>query len=349
MPPTTAASMGATAAGAVKPSIQSRPHLPHIPAPNIPAPHLPHVQPPHISAPHLPKVQAPHLQAPQFHAPHVQAPKAPGFMNEFGTWAMNLSWGARLRVAATGALLVWLVFIAFPITTVTTVSSAVGGLQLSNQSNKSGQSVQLIRNPTNNGSGKVKIAYAVSTQTPVPTKTPAPTATRKPQATRAPVTRVPTPTSAPVIAAPAYPPLPARWIDPRLGDGPQVLPHLEQVKVIPATVGHGQKFWYVTKLKFENIEESGSDHSIYVSILDESGKRTEAKLKLWGEGSGDLPDPEQKKPDDMCQCNYGIGMWGDGYGVQIVDQYPSDQVVGMIMPMRRHVNYRITYQLVTNP
>jgi hypothetical protein len=301
----------------------------------------------------LPKVQAPHLQAPQFHTPNLHAPKAPSFVSEFSTWVGNLSWGARLRVAATGALLIWLMFIAFPITTITTVSSAVGGLQLSNQNGKSpagGQPVQLIRAPATSSSGKVKVAYAVSTQTPVPTKTAAPTATRKPQATRAPATRVPTPVPAPVVAAPAVAPLPARQLDPRLGDSPQALDHLQQVKVVPASgVGHGQKFWYVTRLKFENIDESGNDHSIYVSILDENGKRTEAKLKLWGEGSGDLPDPEQKTADDMCQCNYGIGMWGDGYGVQIVGQYPSDQVVGMVMPMRRHVNYRITYQLVTNP
>ena len=64
---------------------------------------------------------------------------------------------------------------------------------------------------------------------------------------------------------------------------------------------------------------------------------------------GYLPDPEQKKADDMCQCNYGIDMWGDGYAVKIADQYPSDQALGMIMPMRRHVNYRVYFQLVTNP
>ncbi len=337
----------------------SAPHLPHVPAPHISRPQLPHLQAPHIPTPQLPHIQAPHISKPQMphvptphlphlQAPHLQHPHTPGFLSEFGTWAKNLSWGARLRVFVTGALLVWLLFIAFPITTVTTVSSAVAGLQLSNQSTKPVQPVQLVRNPSSNG--KQKVAYAVASPTPLPTRTPKPTATR-PRPTSAPaLKREPTavpPTAAPAV--PTVPPLPPAEVDPRLGSGPQVLPHLEQVKIIPVSVASGQKYWRVTKLKFEDISESGSDHSIYVKIFDENGKRTEAKLKLWGEGSGDLPDPEQKKADDMCDCNYGIGMWGDGYGVQIVDQYPSDKVVGMVMPMKRHVNYRVTYQLVTNP
>lgn len=129
-----------------------------------------------------------------------------------------------------------------------------------------------------------------------------------------------------------------------------MLPHLEQVKVIDATgVVHGQKFWRAISLKFEDISESGSDHTIYVKIWDENGKRTGAKIKWWGEGTGDQPDQPEKTADDVCDCNYGLFMFGDAYGVKITDQYPSDQVVGMIMPMRRHVNYKIIYQLTTMP
>jgi hypothetical protein len=139
-------------------------------------------------------------------------------------------------------------------------------------------------------------------------------------------------------------------LDARLGNSPQALPHLEQVRVVDApSVGHGQKFWRVTSLKFEDISEANNDHTIYVKILDENGKRTEANIKWWGDGSGDQPPQEQKKADDICDCNYGLFMFGDGYGVKIDDQHPSDQVVGMIMPMRRHVNYKVIFQLVTNP
>jgi CRP-like cAMP-binding protein len=344
------------------------PHLPHIDKPQMPTPqkpqvqapplippvshqqarHLPHFQAPHLQAPHLPTPQMPHLQT-----PHVQRRHSPTFLNEFGTWASNLSWGARLRVVASGALLLWLVFITFPITTVTTVSSAVAGLQLSNQPKSSSQGVQLVRSASDSSGGKAKVAYAVSTETPVPTKTPQPTATPKPRPTSAPATRIPT--AIPVAAAPAapvIPPLPPVEWDPRLGTGPQVLPHLENVRLIPAQVGHGQKFWRAVKVKFENIDESGSDHTIYVKILDESGKRVDGKkLQVTSDTSGEVfPDqPTEKSADDMCDCNFNYPMYGDGYDVQIIDGLPSDKVGGMVMPMRRHVNYKITFQLSTNP
>ena len=291
----------------------------------------------------------PHVQA-----PHLQRPHAPTFLNEFGAWATNLSWGARLRVLATGALLLWLVFITFPITTVTTVSSAVGGLQLLNQSGKSSSQPVLIRNPSGSGSSKIKVAYAVTTPTSAPTKTPQPTSTPRPRPTTAPVVRV-APTTAPVAAAPVAPAIPAlptvEW-DARLGNGPQVLPHLENVRLIPAQVGHGQKYWRVTKVIFQNIDESTNNHAIFVKILDENGKRVDGqKVVVTSDTSGETyPDqPTEKTADDMCDCNYNYPMYGDGYNVQIVGDLPSDKVGGMIMPLRRHVNYLITYQRVTNP
>ena len=249
--------------------------------------------------------------------------------------------------------MLWLVFITFPITTVTTVSSAVGGLQLLNQPKSSSQGVQLVRSPSDSGGSKVKVAFAVSTQTPVPTKTPQPTATAKPKPTSVPATRVPT--AVPVAAAPAAPtapPLPPIEWDPRLGNGAQVLPHLENVRLIPAQVAHGQKYWRAIKVKFENIDESGSDHTIYVKILGENGKRVDGKkLAVTSDTSGELyPDqPTEKSADDICDCNFNYPMYGDGYVVQIIDGIPSDKVGGMIMPLRRHVNYKITFQLVTNP
>jgi len=322
---------------------------------------VPHTQP-HATQQHATHVlpHAARLAPPPAHAraPKPAArPRAPReenvFFKELGEWVTGLSIGAKLRVAVLGLLLVWFVVIAGPVTTVSTVSSAVGGLQILNPSAPNADTTQkatVAAPPRDTGNNNPKIAFAVPTNTPVPTRTPLPTFTPRPKPTLAPATRTPAPPpAAAASAATAIPTLPPAYIDARLGTGPQVLPLLDKVKIIPANVARGQKFWRVTSLKFEDITESGSDHSIYVKIFDESGKRTEAKLKLRGEGSGDLPDPEQKKADDICDCNYGIGMWGDGYGVQIVDQYPSEQVVGMIMPMNRHVNYRIAFQLSTMP
>ncbi len=329
---------------------------PVAPAMNINVPSAPVPPAASINVLPVPKPQRSRAQAPHLQPPPIGRPHAPGFFSEFGVWVRNLTWGARLRVLATGALLTWLVFVAFPITTITTVSSAVGGLQLSNRSGKaasSSPSVQLLRSSASGGSNGEKVAYAVATATPVPTKTPRPTSTPKPRPTVAALKReapAAAPTAAPTaLPLPTLPPV--EW-DPRLGNGPQALPHLENVRLIPAQVAHGQKFWRVIRVKFENIDESGNDHTIYVKILGEDGKRVDGiKLQVTSDTTGEaFPDqPTEKSASDLCDCNYNYPLYGDGYDVQIIDQYPSDKVAGMIMPLRRHVNYRITYQLVTNP
>ncbi len=276
-----------------------------------------------------------------------------GFFAELRTWVTGLSLGAKLRALTLAGLAVWFFVIVGPFTTVTTVSSAVGGLQLSNNATGGASAPQdKTAVARGNSAGPAKVAFAIPTNTPVPTRTPQPTFTPRPQPTAVRVVPTRVPTAAPVVAAAAapVPTLPPAEIDPRLVPGSgKDLPHVNQFKLTPATVARGQKFWRITKVVFEDISESGNDHTIYVMIKDESGKRAEVKLKWWGEGSGDLPDQPQKSADDMCQCNYGLFMYGDGYGIKIVDQYPSDQATGMIMPMRRHVNYRVYYQLTTMP
>ena len=292
-------------------------------------------------------------------APRTYAPQQPrrGFFVEAGEWLNGLSLGAKARALTLGALVLWIVLIALPFTTITAVSSTVGGLQVS-------------KNPGENGTGnndvaedynpypisRLKLAFALPTNTPVFTPTPRPTNTPRPTATRPPATRVP-PTAVPVAvaapAAPAAPPLPPAEIDPRLvpGSGKE-LPHVSQFKLIPANAARGQKFWRVTKVVFEDVSESNNDHTVYVMIKDDGGKRTEAKLKVWYDGDGGVDissEQEQKSASDMCNCNYGIGMYGGAYGVQINEGIPSDAATGMIMPLKRHVNYRVYFQLATMP
>ena len=338
----------------VAPANESKSHHPHLQAPHLQAPKLPHIQ--------APRLQAPHMQAP--HLPHMQPPHVPNiatgtkhFMEEFSAWTHGLSTGAKLRVLTLSLLAVWFIVIAGPWTTITAVSSAVGGLQLSNDVGTTTVKSSSVADANPFGNQKQKVANAVATNTSVPTRTPQPTFTAQPspKPTLKPVTRTPAPLAPAAAAAPPTPSVPAlppiEW-DPRLGNGPQVLPRLENVRLIPATVARGQKFWRVTRVKFENIDESGSDHTIYVKIQDANGKRMDGvKIAVTSDTSGELfPDqPTEKSASDMCDCNYNYPMYGDGYDVQIVDGTPSDKVAGMIMPLRRHVNYKITFQLVTNP
>jgi CRP-like cAMP-binding protein len=347
-----------------KPEQSNKPHLPNVHLPHISKPHLPHIE-----TPHLPHVQLPHVQMPHLPAPHLPTHKSTAakaqphaarrdnsFGREFGPWLNKLSVGGKLRLLVLLMFAFWFLIVSIPWMTISTVSSAVGGLQLSSAENTAatnGNKTAETSNGNSNG-GRSKVAYALPTNTPVPTRTPQPTFTPRPQPTRVLPTKTPVPAAPAVAAAPAapVPALPPASIDPRLVPGSgKDLPHVNQFKLIPATVARGQKFWRITSVVFEDISESNNDHTIYVMIKDENGKRTEAKIRAWGESSGDYPAESipQKSPDDICNCNYGVFMYGDGYSVKVMDQYPSDQASGMIMPMRRHVNYRVTFQLTTMP
>ncbi len=104
------------------------------------------------------------------------------------------------------------------------------------------------------------------------------------------------------------------------------------------------------RVKFEDITESGNDHTIYVKVIDECGNRVAGKqAHFLGEVSGDLGFPDEKLPGDLCDCNFDFPMFGDAYSVLIEDQILSDTMAGMIMPMNRHVNYRVTFQRTRHP
>ncbi len=346
---------GTPSAGRV-PHQQSAPVTPRAPSPVAqPAPRAPRT--PQTGATSMP------AQARPGAAPRPRRQRNQ-FLDELIDWLRGLSFGAKFRITALTGLFVWFAFIAIPATAITTVTSAVGGLQIFNAAPANAGSstpapnapVQLTR--TTSGGAKPKVAYMVPTETPVPTRTrtPAPTATRRPP-TAVPATRAhAAPTAAAAIAAQiaapaALPTLPPIYWDQRLGNGTQVLPHLDSVRIVPANVAHGQKYWRAVSVKFEDISESGNDHTIYVYLQDENGKRVDGKkLEVSSETGRDPEYPDEKTAADMCQCNWGYPMYGDGYGVQIVnDQYPSDKVTGMIMPMHRHVNYKVILKLSTNP
>ena len=296
-----------------------------------------------------------HQPAPHF-APATARRQGPGFLAELGTLVTGLSLGGKLRALTLAALAVWFFLIVGPFTTVTTVSSAVGGLQLSNTAPGGASAPQDNTASTrSNSAGPAKVAFALPTNTPVPTRTPLPTFTPRPQPTA--VRIVPTRTPAPVVAVAAaatpVPALPPIYMDPRLGPNGTdkvTYPDLDGVHIVPATVAHGQKFWRAVSVKFEGLGESGNNHNVYVKMLDESGKRAQG-IKVNGN-----VNPE-KPTDDICDCNYVIDVYSGGApDVSVQDQYPSDMVSGMclcgikdVMRGHAHVNFKITFQLVTNP
>ena len=189
---------------------------------------------------------------------------------------------------------------------------------------------------------------AVPTRRPAVVKKVAPIAAVKPEATEA-----PTVDPAIAIAAAVKPLVPIEW-DSRLGPGG--LPLLQGIHVENANVAPGQSFWRLVVMKFQDAgAESGNDHTIYISLIDGDGNRVDDQsVEISWDESGAiqrqrLSISDEKPKGDYCHCNYNWPMYGGGYRVRVDSDIPSDKVIGMIMPMKRHVNYRLTFQRLVMP
>jgi len=116
------------------------------------------------------------------------------------------------------------------------------------------------------------------------------------------------------------------------------------IRVIPADVQPGQWYWRIVKIVYQNPEESGGDHKIYIDVLDENGARMPIGHTItvsWQSGSAKVMI--DAKPPNEYPANFA--MYGDlgSYTVQ-VDGLPSDAVTGMGLPGHVHINFLLTFQ-----
>lgn len=164
----------------------------------------------------------------------------------------------------------------------------------------------------------------------------------------------------PVFFAVSSPSAPcAVYWDPRLGpdSDPILYPGLQQIQLIPASVAHGQYFWRAIIVRFEGQGESGNDHTIYVTTLDESCHRAEGVNVRLSSAGGLYELMDLKLPGDTCNCSASYPMFGDSYNVNISNfPTPSETVAGMCMcgipnvySHKAHVNFRLTFQRLLNP
>jgi CRP-like cAMP-binding protein len=166
------------------------------------------------------------------------------------------------------------------------------------------------------------------TDTPIPTDTPVPpTATPKPkvQSPAADTQAQPTPT-------PAEKPQPARDLDPRLS--------ALGVSIIPADVQPGQNYWRLVSAKWQNKEESGNDHTIYLNVLTENGSRIVGQpVEIrWQEGS--LVVFTEDKPPTEWSANFPMYGTLGSYSLSIAG-LPSDTIAGMGMGTPEQPNFTI--------
>lgn len=279
-------------------------------------------------------------------------PVRPPLLAGLKSWFGGLSRGAQLRLALTLALVAWLLVVAIP-ATIIAAASAPRGPVLDREG--------VVTEPAARGLNLVGfMARATNTPlpepsepplptyTPTPTRTPTlpPTPTPLPTATPVPATITPTkapptptrrpPTATPVPATPTPIPEPIVW-DSRL----------DNLGVKLVSFGGTGTYFKLVKAVWEDVPEAGGNHNIYVTILDENNNRLTGQIPIieWEGGSQVFNPMDEKKAGDMSSCNFDFPMYGGSYSVRIQGQ--SDVVAGCRMPLKQHVNYRLTFKRVT--
>ena len=292
-------------------------------------------------------------------------------------WFSNLSTGGKVRAALLLLLLIWLVLIAAPMAVLSLMSGPsvasgeavpVTANALAAVTERNGVAVAMASDQTLAFQDQLVLAdqevaatptytpaptgtfvpTATPTATPIPTETPIPTATFTPQPVYvAPVAAVQAEVvAASVEAAPAAPSLAPRIWDGRL-DG-------LGVGLREAGVGSGQQFWRLIEVRWQNEEEGGGKHNIYVETLDESGNRLVGipVTVAWGDGSATQQTENKPAPD--YAFSYPMYAAGQSYSIR-AEGLPSDMLEGAGLgdQARRdwsiHVNYILIFQRTTMP
>jgi hypothetical protein len=298
------------------------------------------------------------------------------------TWFGSLSRGAKVRLVVVTVLLAWLLCIAAPVMVISTLAAddvtnlqgAIAFVQtatpvpteaplptetsvpqaamlsapaepVAERAVQVEPSPEVPQSPTPVPPTPTPYVIVVTntpppaTNTPIPTDTPlppTPTPTRKPQ--RVTSAAAPLPTATPVAN-----PEPPRDLDPRL-------PSLNVV-IQPAGVRPGQSYWRLIACYWQNKEESGNDHTIYINVLDEAGNRIVGQPVevRWPDGS--LVILTEDKPEPVYSANFPMYATLGSYSVSIPG-LPSDTVVGMGMGTAEqpnftiHTNFLLTFQRV---
>ncbi len=115
------------------------------------------------------------------------------------------------------------------------------------------------------------------------------------------------------------------------------------IRIVRAQARKGQTYWRVVRAQFQDPQEGGGRHHIFIEVLDEDGQRIvgqEVQIS-WPDGSATVVTEDKPPPEYAAN----FPMYGDlgGYSVRLPGL--SDVVTGLGLPGgRMHVVYRLVFQ-----
>lgn len=118
-----------------------------------------------------------------------------------------------------------------------------------------------------------------------------------------------------------------------------------EIDITPAGAQPGQSYWKVTAAEFQDDQEGGGRHHIFIEVLDENGKRIvgQAIEVLWSNGSATVYTEDKPTPEYAAN----FPMYGNlgGYSLRIPGL--SETVTGLGLPGgKQHVVYNVIFQRV---
>lgn len=136
-------------------------------------------------------------------------------------------------------------------------------------------------------------------------------------------------------------PTPDLSIDPRLAS--QVNVSVKLAELAPNT-----KYWKLISAQYQDPEESGGNINIIVFVQDERGAAIPGQRvlqKFPGDQASGITDERGHIEFPMSgNSSFAPDRGESGPYSAVVDGLPSDEVVGMGLPLRRHVQFVLTYR-----
>lgn len=133
-------------------------------------------------------------------------------------------------------------------------------------------------------------------------------------------------------------------LDPRLAD-------LVRVSVKSAQPAPDSKYWKLISAQYQDPDESGGNINIIVFVQDERGAPLPGQRiiqKFPGDQATAITDERGHAEFPMSgDSSFSPDRGENGPYAALVDGLPSDQVVGMGLPLKRHVQYILTYRRAT--
>jgi len=118
------------------------------------------------------------------------------------------------------------------------------------------------------------------------------------------------------------------------------------VKLVPAEVRPGQAYWKLIRAEYQGPGESNDSHQIYYTVVDQQDNPMEYQkvMQSWADGETDAITNEQGQANIPLWASYAPDRGEQGAYTAWVDGLPSDRVVGMGLPLKRHVSFVLTWK-----